>query len=170
MSKNADSSTRGFFPAVVGKDLAGRSFLLPAELPSDRTIAVVAFRQGQQSQVDDWIKALASRGICDSPVDQRADEPVVIEIPVLPAKYAVVRRFIDGGMASSIKVPRVLARTITIYGQVNQFRQSLDLPTIENVSVICVDRSGRIFWKNTGSVTEQACDSLQAAIQKETGS
>jgi len=170
MGVKAESSTGGFFPVVVGKDLAGHSFRLPAELPSDCTIAVVAFRQGQQSQVDDWIKVLAARGICDSPVDQKDDEPVVIEIPVLPAKYAAVRRLIDGGMASSIKVPRVLARTITIYGHVNQFRQSIDVSTLESVSVICVNRAGRIFWKNTGNVTQEACDSLQAAIKAETGS
>jgi hypothetical protein len=165
MAVNKVSSNGGFFPAVVGKNLAGQPFQLPVELPSSCTIAVVAFRQRQQSEVDEWIAALAKRGICDSPSDQKDDEPVIIEIPVLPSKYAMVRGFIDGGMASSIKVPRVLARTITVYGNVNQFRQALELPTLEEVSVICVNRSGQIFWKYTGTVTDKACESLQVVLR-----
>jgi hypothetical protein len=165
MAANNVSANGGFFPAVIGKNLAGQSFQFPAELPSSCTIAVLAFRQRQQSEVDEWITALAARGICDSPMDQQDDEPVIIEIPVLPSKYSMARRFIDGGMASSIKVPRVLARTVTIYGNVNQFRQTLKLPTLEEVSVICVDRSGQIFWKYTGRANDEACDSLQEVLR-----
>jgi len=66
-------------------------------------------------------------------------------------------------------VPRILARTVTIYGNVNQFRQALELPTLDEVSVICVDRSGQIFWKYTGVVTDGACDSLQSAVRDVAG-
>jgi hypothetical protein len=74
----------------------------------------------------------------------------ILELPVLSGKFKLARRFIDGGMAASIKNPLVLARTITIYGAVGDFRQSLGITSISDVSVRVVARTGEVIWGTTG--------------------
>ena len=88
------------FPDLDGVSLLGEAKHLPADLPADPTLVLLAFRQRQQAQVDRWIA--------------RAGDAPVVEIPCLGRQWRPVRRFIDGGMASSIGDPVVLARTITV--------------------------------------------------------
>ena len=70
---------------------------------------------------------------------------------MLSGKFKLARRFIDGGMAASIKNPIVLARTITIYGSVGDFRQSLGITSTGAVSVRVVTRAGAVKWGTTGA-------------------
>ena len=144
------ASQNWVFPNVIGRDLLGTEFKLPLQFPADVNVAVIAFKQWQQSQVDAWITALAASGIPESPFNTREMKSCILELPVLPGKFKLVRRFIDGGMAASIKNPIVLARTITIYGAVGDFRQSLGITSASDVSVRVVTRTGEVIWGTTG--------------------
>ena len=146
------ASQNWVFPNVIGRDLLGTEFKLPLQFPADVNVAVIAFKQWQQSQVDAWITALAASGIPESPFNTREMKSCILELPVLPGKFKLVRRFIDGGMAASIKNPIVLARTITIYGSVGDFQQSLGITSASDVSVRLVTRAGEVIWGTTGSV------------------
>ncbi|GDX32022.1 hypothetical protein LBMAG15_09560 [Actinomycetes bacterium] len=139
------------FPNVIGRDLLGTEFNLPLQFPADINVTVIAFQQWQQSQVDAWISALAAAGIAESPFNTREMKSCILELPVLSGKFKLARRFIDGGMAASIKNPIVLARTITIYGSVGDFRQSLGITSIGDVSVRVVTRTGAVSWGTTGA-------------------
>lgn len=139
------------FPNVIGRDLLGTEFNLPLQFPADINVTVIAFQQWQQSQVDAWISALAAAGIAQSPFNTREMKSCILELPVLSGKFKLARRFIDGGMAASIKNPIVLARTITIYGSVGDFRQSLGITSIGDVSVRVVTRAGAVSWGTTGA-------------------
>ncbi|CAB4663888.1 unannotated protein [freshwater metagenome] len=139
------------FPNVIGRDLLGTEFKLPMQFPADVNVAVIAFQQWQQSQVDAWITALAEAGIPESPFNTREMKSCILELPVLSGKFKLVRRFIDGGMAASIKNPFVLSRTITIYGAVGDFQQSLGITSASDVSVRLVTRAGEVIWGTTGA-------------------
>ena len=139
------------FPNVIGRDLLGTEFNLPLQFPADINVTVIAFQQWKQSQVDAWISALAAAGIAESPFNTREMKSCILELPVLSGKFKLARRFIDGGMAASIKNPIVLARTITIYGSVGDFRQSLGITSIGDVSVRVVTRTGAVSWGTTGA-------------------
>ena len=72
---------------------------LPADFPADRTLAVVAFKQRQQPQVDRWIERAVAAGVPSTPRGATGPIPVaVVEIPLLSTQWRLVRRFIDGGM------------------------------------------------------------------------
>ncbi len=139
------------FPNVIGRDLLGTEFKLPVQFPADVNVTVIAFQQWQQSQVDAWITALAAAGIPETPLDASGMKSCILELPVLSGKFKVARRFIDGGMAASIKNPTVLARTITIYGSVGDFRESLGITSTGAVSVRVVTRAGAVKWGTTGA-------------------
>jgi len=104
------------FPRVNGRSLAGDDVRLPDDLPAERTLALLAFQQRHQACVDRWIARAEAAGIPGSPLDMDAeDRACVVEIPVLSSGWKLGRGFIDGGMAANIRIPRVLARTITVY-------------------------------------------------------
>jgi hypothetical protein len=142
------------FPNLAGRDLLGHAYRLPGEFPAVVSIAVIAFKRDHQGQVDAWIRRLADEGIPQSPHEQTDLRRVVLEIPVISGRYQVARRFIDGGMAASIRDPEILARTITYYGSVDALCGPLGITSRNDVSVRAVTRDGVVVWGTTGQVNE----------------
>jgi hypothetical protein len=157
------------FPTVTGRDLAGREYRMPDDLPAKLTVAIIAFRQWQQRQVDAWISALVAAGVPGTPRGAQDLASVVIEIPVLPGRYSPARRFIDGGMATSIRDPDILARTITVYGNVDRFCAPLGIVSRDDVSVRIAERSGAVRWGTTGPVSDERVAAALIALESGTG-
>lgn len=155
------------FPKVSGRDLLGCEYLLPGDFPAEVSIAVIAFKQWQQGQVDAWISRLAEEGIPQTPHGRTDLDRVILELPALSGRYRVARRFIDGGMAASIRDPEVLARTITLYGSVDDLCRPLGIVSREDVSVRVVRRDGSVVWGSTGPVSDAGVVALVAALAGE---
>lgn len=152
------------FPSVLGRDLLGNDYRLPEAFPAQVTVAVLAFKQWQQGQVDAWIGALADAGLPSTPLGAQNLERLVVELPVISGRYQPFRRFIDGGMATSIRDPQVLARTITIYGSVDAVCTPLRILSREAVSVRAVQRDGTVLWGTTGAASDHAVADLLARL------
>lgn len=154
------------FPHVAGRSLDGRNVMLPEELPADRTVAVIAFQQRHQACVDRWISMAEADGVPGSPLDMEAGAmSCVLELPVLSTRWKLGRGFIDGGMAASIRVPRVLARTITIYTDVRAFQLPLGIAGSDEVQVRVVTRSGDVLGRASGEPTTDAWMALAQALR-----
>ena len=153
------------FPRVDGRSLAGSEIALPADLPAPRTLALLAFQQRHQGCVDRWIARAEGAGVPGSPVDMGpGDETCVVEIPVLSTRWKLGRGFIDGGMASSIQIPRVLARTITVYTNVSAFQKVLGIPGSEDVQACVVTPAGEVLARVPGDPTDAAWDVIAEAL------
>jgi hypothetical protein len=153
------------FPNVTGRSLGGVDIALPHELPATRTLCLVAFRQWHQPCVDRWITAVEAAGVPGSPMDlTSADEACVLEIPVIGTQWRLGRRFIDGGMATSIRIPRVLARTITVYTDVGAFQRALAIPGSDDVQALVVTRQGDILARAAGEPTDEALGVVVRAL------
>ena len=154
------------FPRVDGRSLAGSDIALPADLPAPRTLALLAFQQRHQGCVDRWIARAEAAGVPGSPVDMTAaDETCVVEIPVLSTRWKLGRGFIDGGMASSIKIPRVLARTITVYTDVSAFQKLLGIPGSEDVQACVVTPEGHVLARVPGEPTDAGWEVIAQALR-----
>jgi hypothetical protein len=92
------------------------------------------------------------------------DETCVVEIPVLSTRWKLGRGFIDGGMASSIQIPRVLARTITVYTNVSAFQKVLGIPGSEDVQACVVTPAGEVLARVPGEPTDAAWDVIAEAL------
>jgi hypothetical protein len=139
------------FPDVGGRTLLGDDVTLPAGLPADRTLAVVAFQQWHQSRVDLWIERAIDAGVPATTRGHVQPMPVaVVEVPALSPRWRPVRRFIDGGMSAAIRDPDVLARTITVYTDVAAFRRALAIPSSDDVWAFVVRRDGSILASGHG--------------------
>ncbi len=153
------------FPRVPGRSLLDGDVDLPAGLPAERTLAVVAFRQRHQACVDRWIAKAVEGGVPRTTHGVLEEAPVaVVEIPVLSTRWRPARRFIDGGMTSGIGDPEVLARTITVYTDVGSFQSALGIPDSDEVEALVVTRAGTVLARGRGEPTESAWTPLAAAL------
>ena len=158
------------FPRVDGRSLSGADVVLPDERPAPRTLALLAFQQRHQGCVDRWIARAEAAGVPGSPVDMApGDETCVVEIPVISTRWKLGRGFIDGGMASSIKVPRVLARTITVYTNVSAFQKVIGIPGSEEVQACVVTPSGEVLARVPGEPTDAGWGVIAEALGAEGG-
>jgi hypothetical protein len=108
--------------------LDGTTRHVPGDLPADRTLVVLAYRQRHQPDVDAWIARAVELGVPATP--RGATVPLgtaVIEVPFLSGLWLPARRLIDGGMAQGIADPDVLARTLTAYGSPAAHRRACGL-------------------------------------------
>ncbi len=150
---------------AIGRALDGTEYRLPEGLPAERTLVVLAFRQRQQADVDRWIELAVSLGVPASPLP--APEPratAVVEVPVLGRRYLPARRFIDGGMATSIRDPAVLARTITLYTDPVAYRRRCGITTADQVTAMLVDREGNVSFHALGPPGAGPMDELTTAL------
>lgn len=154
------------FPDVSGRTLSGLEVTLPTDLPANRTLCLVAFQQQHQGCVDRWIALAESAGVPGSPLDGvESSQTCIVEIPVIGTRWRLGRRFIDGGMAASIRVPRVLARTITVYTDVAAFQRRLNIPNSADVHALVVTRDGEILARSSGEPDDQRLDVILTALE-----
>lgn len=148
-----------------GRSLAGVDVMLPADLPADRCLVILAFQQRQQACVDRWIARAESEGVPGSPLDVGPDDDsCVLEVPVLSTRWKLGRGFIDGGMASSIRVPRVLARTITVYTDVGAFQRVLGIAGSDAVQACVVTPAGDVLARVPGEPTDAGWQDVRDAL------
>lgn len=147
------------------RSLAGAEIALPTELPAPRTLALLAFQQRHQGCVDRWIARAETAGVPGSPLDLApAAATCVVEIPVLSTRWKVGRGFIDGGMAANIRIPRVLARTITVYTNVSAFQRLLGIPGSDEVQACVVTPAGEVLARVPGEPTDAAWGVIAEAL------
>ena len=155
----------GRFPAVRGRSLLGLDVALPGGFPADRTLAVIAFQQWQQARVDDWIARAVAAGVPVTTRGVTGPIPVaVVEIPVLSRMWRPVRRVIDGGMATGIGDPDVLARTITVYTDVAAFQRATAIPGSDDVHAFVVTRDGAVLARGRGDPDERSWEPIARAL------
>ncbi len=145
------------FPAVEARSLDGRRLMLPSELEGDLNLLAVAFRRNHQGDVDSWAEDFAA-------AERNHIGVRGYEIPVISRRWSPARGFIDGGMAAAIRDPEVLARTLTVYGDVSRVSDSLGLPDRSQIAVVLCDRDGVVKWLRRGRRTPAAAAELEEAL------
>lgn len=150
---------------VAGRALDGKVFELPQDLPAIRTLVVLAFRQHQQACVDRWLDAAIAVGAAPTPLGAATPlTAAAVELPVLGRRYLPARRLIDGGMATGIGDPAVLARTITVYTDPAALRRRCGLPPGDTVEALVATRDGDVVFHASGEPDTANTAGLAAAL------
>jgi hypothetical protein len=142
------------FPALETRDLEGRVVLLPESLPGPADVLVLAFRRGQQRDVDGWRDAVLGLG---------ARSVGFWEIPVIGRAWSPVRGWIDGGMARAIPDISVRTHTLTAYADTGVVRDALGIDGPGQVAPILVV-DGVVRWQARGPATPDAIAELAEAV------
>jgi hypothetical protein len=146
------------FPAVSGQDLLRRKVTLPAGLEGRLNLVLVAFQRWHQARIDSWLPAVAQ-------LESRYPGLRHYELPVLSNMGLLSRTFINEGMRAGIPDPATRAGTITLYLDKPAFLQTLDLPGDDDIYLLLIDREGTVLWRASGGFTEDAAQSLEAALE-----
>jgi hypothetical protein len=67
-------------------------------------------------------------------------------------------------MAASIKVPEILQRTWTIYGEVSNVTKPLNIDTRSTIALVLVERGGAVLWQGSGPFSEDVASQLKAVL------
>jgi hypothetical protein len=147
------------FPTVTARNLAGRQVTLPAELPGELRILLIAFQRRHQDLISSWTPFLEEL--------ERANPNVrAYELPVIRELPAAVQAFIDEGMEAGIADPAARERTLTAYLDKTGFRQALDLLDEDTIYVLVVDGRGEVRWRARGAYTPEGGRSLLESVAK----
>ncbi len=142
---------------LPGRALDGKEYELPGDLPRQHNFLVVAFRREQQHLVDRWLPWLID-------LEQNRADVAVYELPVLSSVYGPARWSIDGAMKHGIPDASARARTITVYTNLDNVLDNLGLAGTDTIAVLIVERSGRIWARETGGFEEQKAQRLAALL------
>jgi len=145
------------FPRLAARDLTGRDRELPVAFDGERNVVLVAFRREHQTAVDSWVPWLDAAAADDSGLR-------FYEVPTISDRWSPARRFIDGGMATSIGDPVVLRRTMTVYGDLRRLTDPLEITHRDDITVLLVDGSGGVRWRGSGPFDDALADQLAAAL------
>ena len=145
------------FPRLTARDLNGNDVSLPAGLPGEQNVVVVAFQRGQQALVDSWLPWLVKQAAADARLRY-------VEMPTIGRRWAPARPVIDGGMGSAISDDATRRRTLTVYTDVRRVTAALGIDDRDTIWLFLVDRDGRVTWRGSGSFEPSTAAALAAAV------
>ena len=150
------------FPRLETRDLDGREVTLPAGLPGEWNVVIVAFRRQQQELVDSWVPWLEERA---------ATIPGLrfVELPAIGLQWQPARPVIDGGMAAAILDQQTRRRTLTVYTDLRRVTGPLGIGDRGTIWLLLVDRAGQVRWRGSGGWDAVTAAALAAALAELTG-
>jgi hypothetical protein len=149
--------TGAWFPRLTARDLDGREVALPAGLPGEWNVVIIAFRREQQELVDSWVPWLEQRAAADPRLG-------FAELPAIGLQWQPARPVIDGGMAAAIRDQKTRRRTLTVYTDIRRVTVPLGIPDRGTIWLFLVDRAGRVRWRGSGGHDAATAAALTAAL------
>ena len=149
------------FPNVSGSNLHRNKLNLPDDFEGELIVVLVAFQQWQQRHIDTWLPFVEE-------LEQNFVGLCYYEVPVIRRMNILSRTFINEGMRAGIPNPKARERTITLYLDKVNFRQTLGMSHEENIYVLLLDQQGQVLWKGEGEFTNKAGEALKAVIKDNT--
>ncbi|GAB4573200.1 MAG: hypothetical protein Kow0077_14890 [Anaerolineae bacterium] len=145
------------FPPVEGRNLQGRRFRLPEDFGGTYNIVLIAFQRYHQADVESWLPLLKR-------LRREYADLHIYELPTLWEMPPLRRLMLDMGMRMGIPDRATREMTITLYLDKAQFRQSLEIPTENEIVVLMVDRAGRVLWRTSGGYNAAKGAALAASV------
>lgn len=138
---------------VRTSDLNGKRLALPADLPVERTILLLAFRHEDRGLLEGWRKGLKL-------TDERADW---IEMPVIGVSNPYIQSMIRGGMRGKRRTQAGRAHVAPVFSDAALVAATFGVAP-DAVRVLVIDRSGRVLASAGGSYTAQKAQALSSAL------
>jgi hypothetical protein len=144
-------------PMIKSADLNKKVIVWPRDFTAERTLIFVAFRQGQQSNIDAWVAGMNLKA---------AGAPSWFEIPMIGDPGSVGRWFINNGMRSGIPSKVDRARVVTVYGNKAAMMKTMGLPGEKQIHALVVDKAGKIIVRVSGDYSANGAKILNQALSR----
>jgi hypothetical protein len=153
---SAHATPAGRMPVISTETLSEKPLTLPADLPAEKTLVLIAFEREQQKDIDTWVEGM----------QLKAGALPWIETPVIDPQNTFFRAVINRGMRGGIPDKALQDKTITLYTERAAFVKAMQLPGgIKTVYAAVVARSGEVLALAEGRYAADKAEVLRAALK-----
>jgi hypothetical protein len=145
------------FPSITADTLSKQTLHLPQDFGTADSLVVLAFERNQQKDLDTWAKPATD-------LAQASPQLRFYEIPVFPWRDVFYRWWLNTAMRSNTPDDVARRRTIPVYVNKEKFESSLQITTEKDITVVLLDKDGRVVWRSSGPWTEEKGRALAFAL------
>ena len=143
-------------PTLRGEFLTGRTALLPQAAGGRVALLLLGFSYDSRFAVEAWAGKFREQFHRDPRV-------TFYEIPMIGGLAWMGKWFIESGMRRGTP-KQDYENVITVYGGAHPWKQRLGFRDPKAAYLILLDASGRVAWRYTGGLDEQAYHALSSEV------
>jgi hypothetical protein len=145
------------FPVIASYNLEKTKVTLPADFQGQVNLIILTFESEQQKDADTWTPVVKS---------VEASRPGLHHylLPVYGKENFLYRWWINSSLRSSLPADEQRQTTIPLYLNRPTFMKSLNISSDKEITVLLVDKQGRVLWREMGELNDAKRSSLQAAL------
>lgn len=151
-----ETDVMGKLPRLSAKRLDQQPLVLPHELPSERTLALVAYSKTQREEVDSWVRGL-----------QLDNDPgfAWFRMPVLndPGDERA-RAAIEDKLLARHVTPEARSRLVPVFTNREAFIRAAGLSGPQHASVLVLNREGKVLARAEGQFDEKKAQALRETL------
>lgn len=132
------------FPTVSGSNLLRQKLTLPRDFQGKLNLVFVPFYQWQQLEVNSWIPFAQE-------LEGKLSGFYYYELPTIQRMNRLSQLFINEGMRAGIPNQTSRERTITLYINKTDFRQSLEMRDEDHIYIFLINQQGEVAFSARGS-------------------
>lgn len=154
----SETSVMGRLPAFMSQNLMRKPVTVPADLPSDRTLALITFQRSQRAQAESWVTGL---NLKNDPSIPWLRIPVVNDPGTRKGRDDVENRLLQhytGETERSKLVPLFTSDRAS-------FARSAGLKSIEQSYAVVVNRDGDVLARVEGEFSPEKAETLRETLR-----
>lgn len=155
-----ESRVMGRVPAITAQTLSRIPLPIPAGLPADRTLALIAFQGAQRADIDSWIDGMKLRDAQSTIAWMRMP---VLEDPGDSAGRAAIEARLLARYPSAVD----RALLVPVFTDRAAFIRAAGLGSPDQVHAVVVNRKGEVLARAGGQFTQDKARALLETLRGE---
>lgn len=144
-------------PVTISYNLEKNKVTLPADLAGASNLLILSYSPSQQKDAESWLPAAKSLAAA------RTDFHFYV-LPVFARQNILYRLWMNSSMRSDSPTSESWPWTIPLYVNKEHFEQELDIHSESEITLLLVDKAGKVFWRNAGGLTDEKKAALLAGL------
>jgi hypothetical protein len=151
-----ETSLMGHLPAISAKRLDQQPVMLPAQLPAERSLALVAYTRHQREEIQSWIRGLQLEDDASIPWFRLS---VINDPGSESARSSVERQLLE-------RHPREMdrSRLVPVFTNREAFARAAGVSGTEHAAVLVVNRDGKVLARAEGPYDDEKAQALRETL------
>lgn len=151
-------------PQVSAYNLEKEKVTLPSGFTAPVNLLILFFDQDRHQEAESWISAATQLG------NEAKQDLHYYLLPVFAKQNFLSRWWMNSSMRSGTPNASTWKWTVPLYLNKEDFKQELNIHSEHEVTVLLVDKTGKVLWRNSGPFTPEKRVTLLAALSDTSGS
>ena len=145
------------FPVLVSYNLEKNKVTLPSDLQGEMNLLIMPFELEQQKEADSWTPIVKM---------VEASHPGLRHylVPIFGSENFLYRWWMNSSLRSLLPAEDQRQTTIPLYLNRQRFLKQLQVTSDREITVLLVEKNGRVLWRTTGPLTKDKQISLETAL------